>query len=101
MGDMDTDPDNESTECSWSSRSSQACLPAFASSEPVLSAAHPICELPICVQEGGFPHFAGEEAVSTEGWLYRESMAQLGLSLPPAPPQRHIHIGYLPSPAMC
>lgn len=38
-----------------------------------------------------------KKLMSTEERLHRESMAQLGLHLPPAPPQGHIHFGHLPS----
>lgn len=50
---MGTDPDNESTERSLSSRLLPAHLPAFATSETVLMAVHPICELPPYLCSGG------------------------------------------------
>lgn len=103
MGDMDTDPDSQSTECSLSSRLSPAHLPAFATSETVLMAAHPICELPPYLCSGGVavPILQTKELCPQKGGLHEESVASLGLSLPFAPPQGHMHFGHLPSSAMC
>lgn len=84
MGDRDTD--NKSTECGLSSHSSQAPLPALVFWS-LFVALHTlsVSSLSMCGRLA-VPILQMKKLMSAEGWLHREFMAQLRLSLPPAPP---------------